>query len=77
MKLDDGSKLKVELKCDGEEEWRSAFYCDSEFSGAFTLPVRLPRCDSYRLRLSGEGGCVINAITKVYEKTSGVNLAGR
>ena len=77
LKLDDGSKLKVELKCDGEEEWRSAFYCDSEFSGAFTLPVRLPRCDSYRLRLSGEGGCVINAITKVYEKTSGVNLAGR
>ncbi len=77
LKLDEGAKLRVELRCDGDEEWRNAFYCDSEFTGAFTLPVTLPRCDSYRLRLSGEGGCVIRSVTRVYEKTSGVNLAGR
>lgn len=77
LKLDEGAKLKVELQCDGETEWRSAFYCDNEFSGAFTLPVRLPRCDSFRLRLSGEGGCVVRSVVRVYEKTSGVNLLGR
>ena len=77
LKLEEGAKLRVELKCDRDEEWRNAFFCDSEFSGAFTLPVRLPRCDSFRLRLSGEGGCVVHAISRVYEKTGGVNLAGR
>ena len=77
LKLDEGAKLRVELKCDRDEEWRNAFYCDSEFSGAFTLPVRLPRCDSFRLRLSGEGGCVIHAVSRIYEKTGGVDLAGR
>ena len=77
LDLEEGAKLRVELKCDTDEEWRSAFYCDSEFSGAFTLPVRLPRCDSFRMRLSGEGGCVIRAVSRVYEKTDGVNLAGR
>ena len=77
LELDDGAKLRVELKCGRDEEWRSAFYCDSGFSGAFTLPVRLPRCDSFRLRLSGEGGCVIRAVSRVYEKTGCVDLAGR
>ena len=77
LKLEEGAKLRVELKCDSDEEWRNAFYCDSEFSGAFTLPVRLPRCDSFRLRLSGEGGCVIRSVARVYEKAGDVNLAGR
>ena len=71
LRLDKGAKLRVELKCDGEEEWRNAFFCDSAVTGAFTLPVRLPRCGSYRLRLSGEGGCVIDSVARIYEKTGG------
>ena len=69
LRLEEGAKFRVELQCDAEETWRSAFTCDSALTGSFTLPVRLPRCSSYRLRLSGEGGCVIDSVARIYEKT--------
>ena len=73
LRLEEGATFRVELKCDAQEEWQSVFFCDSAFTGAFTLPVRLPRCASYRLRLSGEGGCVIDSIARIYEKTGDVS----
>jgi uncharacterized protein YyaL (SSP411 family) len=69
LRLEEGAKFRVELQCDAEETWRNAFTCDSALTGSFTLPVRLPRCSSYRLRLSGEGGCVIDSVARIYEKT--------
>ena len=68
LRPEEGAKLRVQVKCDGEEDWRTVYECDSAAPGAFTLPVRLPRCAFYRLRLSGEGGCVIDSVTRIYEK---------
>lgn len=45
--------------------------------GTVSIPVMLPRCDSYRLRLEGKGDCTVFSAAACYEKTNEVNMLGR
>ena len=75
--LDKDSFFKAEISCNGEDEWHTLCNIQSEKTASYCIPVSTPRCDFYRLRFSGEGKCLLYALSKKYEITSEVNKNGR
>ena len=75
--LSDSSFFKAEISCNGEDEWHTLCNIQSEKTASYCIPVSTPRCDFYRLRFSGEGKCLLYALSKKYEITSEVNKNGR
>lgn len=63
MHLPVGSKMRVYISYDGGEY--SLIYNAMQVSlNTFELPIKLKRCDYYRLKIEGEGDCNIYSITK-------------
>jgi len=75
--LSENSFFKAEISCNGEDEWHTLCNIQSEKTASYCIPVSTPRCDFYRLRFSGEGKCMLYALSKKYEITSEVNKNGR
>ncbi len=71
------SFFKAEISCNGENSWQTLCNIQSEKNASYCIPVSTPRCDFYRLRFSGEGECMLYALSKKYEVTSEVNMNGR
>ncbi|MEA4920627.1 MAG: hypothetical protein VB078_06895 [Clostridiaceae bacterium] len=61
--LPKGSDLKAEYRCDGGG-WITAGRKHGAFANTIVMPVRLKRCDSFQLRLSGSGPCTIMQILR-------------
>ena len=68
-----GASFTVELQCPGSEKWVRLCRMSRMKAGVVSLPVNTPRCRSFRLRLSGTGGCVIHSVTLVWEKAGEVD----
>ena len=75
--LSENSFFRAEISCNGEDEWHTLCNIQSEKTASYCIPVSTPRCDFYRLRFSGEGKCLLYALSKKYEITSEVNMNGR
>ncbi len=61
--LDDDAYFKAEISYNGEEKWRKAASAAGELR-RITVPVRPRRCDSFRLRFSGIGGCRLISVVR-------------
>lgn len=69
--LEEDARVDVEIKYDGDGEWRREGTLCGTPEGKFkTFAIaNMPRrCDTYRLRLSGSGKCVILSITNNIEQ---------
>ncbi len=75
--LSENSFFKAEISCNGEDDWHTLCNIQTEKTASYCIPVNTPRCDFYRLRFSGEGECLLYALSKKYEVTSEVNKSGR
>lgn len=53
--LDAGAELKILVKYDSGELWRTVKTMTATKKMSFYLPVRIRRCDHYRIRLEGKG----------------------
>ncbi|HWQ51345.1 MAG TPA: hypothetical protein VN369_06010 [Terriglobales bacterium] len=63
--LGEGAWMMAELSCDNEP-FRQVFTSAGKAAPTLTVPIMPRRCDSYRVRLSGEGACVIRCAERVF-----------
>ena len=70
LETEPGTKLELWLRYDERGDWERAASLEPCAGAALSLPVRPRRCARLRLRLKGEGGARILALTKVLERGS-------
>ena len=73
MALDVGSKVTISIQYDSVGEWKQVCNMSSTSLRSFAVPVRLKRCDHFRLRIEGEGDGKIYSITKTIEQGSDIS----
>ena len=70
MKLEEEAHAEVLVEYDSDGVWHSAGRIEGSGLGSFLLPVRLRRCDHFRIRLQGSGGMHLFSFAKSFEKGS-------
>lgn len=73
MSLDVGSRISVSIQYDSVGTWDHVCQMTVTSLRSFAVPVRLRRCDHFRIRIEGEGEGRIYSITKTIEKGSDVS----
>ena len=68
----DGARVTVEVMTDSSGSWVTAAVYSAQNKGSVCLPVVTPRCDHFRLRLSGEGEFKLWSMVKEIESTNEV-----
>lgn len=79
VELDEDATCRVQIMFDTSGEWIDAGEAiATETKRSYTLAIVPRRCDHYRLKLSGTGGCRVYSITREYYKGSSLkSTAGR
>lgn len=72
ISLDVGTNADFYLKYDSTGEWEHIFNMSGKGTRTFTIPVIPKRCDHFKYKLVGKGGCKIYSITKTIEQGSDV-----
>lgn len=72
MSLDIGAYCDLWIQYDNEDKWKHIFNMSGKGTKSFTVPVTIQRCDHFRIKLSGKGGCKIYSISKTIEEGSDV-----
>lgn len=73
MSLDVGSEVNVSIQYDSMGDWEQVCQMSVTSLRSFAVPVRLRRCDHFRIRIEGEGEARIYSITKTIEQGSDVS----
>lgn len=74
IKLGERARIRLAVMLNSDGEWRELYESPAKMKGSFTVTAPFPVCDTYRLRLSGEGECKVYSITKLTEAVSGVRM---
>ena len=73
MSLDVGAKVTVKIQYDSIGDWDQVCHMTVTNLRSFSVPIRLRRCDHFRIRMEGEGVCRIYSITKTIEQGSDIS----
>lgn len=73
MSLEVGSNVAVSIQYDSVGDWEYVAQMTVTSLRSFAIPVRLRRCDHFRIRIEGEGEGRIYSITKTIEQGSDVS----
>lgn len=79
LELDEGAEVSVYLQFDSDGVWRPVrtLKCEDP-KRSYVLPIVPRRCDHYRLKLAGTGGCRIYSLAReVYAGSELKSKAGR
>ena len=70
ISLDFGTNVDFYLQYDSSGEWEHKFNMSGKGTRTFTVPVIPKRCDHFKYKIVGRGGCKIHSITKTIEQGS-------
>ena len=73
MSLEVGSEVEVSIQYDSIGDWEQVCQLTVTSLRSFAVPVRLRRCDHFRIRIEGEGEGRIYSITKTIEQGSDIS----
>ncbi len=73
MSLDIGARVEVSIQYDSVGDWETVCNMTATSLRSFSVPVRLRRCDHFRIRMEGVGKARIYSITKTIEQGSDVS----
>ena len=73
MSLEVGTNVEVSIQYDSIGDWEKVWQMTVTSLRSFAVPVRLKRCDHFRIRIEGEGEGRIYSITKTIEQGSDVS----
>jgi hypothetical protein len=73
VSLGGGAAMSVSVQYDSIGDWKTVFQARSTTVRSFAVPIRLRRCDHFRIRIEGEGKCRIYSITKTIEQGSDIS----
>lgn len=71
--LDAGAKMDIFIQYDSSGEWRTVKTMTATRKQSFSFPVKLRRCDHYRIKLQAEGYWELHAMAKEFYVGSGVH----
>ena len=63
--LEDTAWLQVDISCDGEP-FKRVYTSRDKAAKTLAIPIMPKRCDSFRIRLSGEGKCIIRSMVREF-----------
>ena len=63
--LSAGAFLKVEISTDGGP-FRQVFLTHNQRARTMVVPILPQRCDNFRIRLSGTGGCIVRSLVREF-----------
>lgn len=63
--LEAGAWLKVEVSTDGAP-FKQVFAGHNERAKTVQIPILPTRCDNFRIRLSGKGGCILKSLVREF-----------
>ena len=72
ISLEFGTNVDFYLKYDDCEVWEHKFNMSGKGTRTFTVPVIPKRCDHFKYKLVGRGGCKVHSITKTTEQGSDI-----
>ncbi len=72
ISLEFGTNVDFYLQYDSSDNWEHKFNMSGNGTRTYTVPVIPKRCDHFRYKLVGRGGCKIFSITKTMEEGSDV-----
>ena len=72
ISLEFGTNVDFYLKYDSTGDWEHIFNMSGKGTRAFSIPIIPKRCDHFKYKLSGKGGCKIHSITKTMEEGSDI-----
>ena len=70
--LEFGTNVDFWLQYDSSGEWEHKFNMSGKGTKTFTVPIIPKRCDHFKYKISGKGGCKIHSITKTLEEGSDI-----
>ena len=73
MALDIGSSVIISVQYDSGTSWELVCQMTATSLRSFAVPVRLRRCDHFRIRIEGVGAGKVYSITKTIEQGSDVS----
>lgn len=63
--LEDQAWLQVDISCDGEP-FKRVYTSRDKAAKTLVIPILPKRCDNFRIRLSGEGKCIIRSMVREF-----------
>ena len=72
ISLDFGTNVDFYLQYDSDDKWEHKFNMCGKGTRTFTIPVIPKRCDHFKYKLVGKGGCKVHSITKTTEQGSDI-----
>lgn len=70
--LEFGTNVDFYLQYDSSGEWEHKFNMSGKGTRTFTVPIIPKRCDHFKYKLRGRGGCKVHSITKTLEQGSDI-----
>lgn len=70
--LEFGTNVDFYLQYDSSGEWEHKFNMSGKGTKTFTVPIIPKRCDHFKYKLIGKGGCKIHSIAKTLEEGSDI-----
>ena len=70
--LEFGTNVDFYLQYDSSGNWEHKFNMSGKGTKTFTVPVIPKRCDHFKYKIVGKGGCKIFSITKTLEQGSDI-----
>lgn len=68
--LEFGTNVGFFLQYDSSGEWEHKFNMSGTGTRTFSIPIIPKRCDHFKYKITGNGGCKIHSITKTVEEGS-------
>ena len=70
ISLEFGTNADFYIQYDSSGQWEHKFNMSGKGTRTFTIPVVPRRCDHFKYKIVGKGGCKIHSITKTIEQGS-------
>jgi hypothetical protein len=70
--LEVGTNVDFYLQHDSSGEWEHKFNMSGTGTRSFSVPITPRRCDHFKYKISGKGGCKIHSVTKTIEEGSDI-----
>ena len=72
ISLEFGTNVDFYLQYDSSDKWEHKFNMSGKGTRTFTVPVIPKRCDHFKYKIVGKGGCKVHSITKTIEQGSDI-----
>ena len=70
ISLEFGTNVDFFIQYDSVGEWEHKFNMSGKGTRTFSVPITPKRCDHFKFRIVGRGGCKIHSLTKTIEEGS-------